>query len=171
MDNHFQTISMNMFVDFEKSFGNYMVDIDGMCTFKKCLSLFLSASIDFWKWIFWGNVFLDVYQQISTLPLGYNHPELVEFARSDPMIVILYMLAGSILIDYPRHRPCLELPSELSPDLISPMRLRRLWSLLLRKGSRTARLCSVEPQPMSMPSSRPSFGNCFVHITNSSSTF
>ena len=83
------------------------------------------------------------------------------------MIVSLYILVRSTLIDYLRRRPCLELPSELSPDLISPMRLRRLWSLSLRRDSRTARLCSVEPRLMSMPSSRPSFGNCLVHMNNS----
>lgn len=52
------TKGMSYFVDFEKSIGNYIVDAD-------------------------GNVLLDVFQQIASVPLGYNHPALVK-ALQDP---------------------------------------------------------------------------------------
>ncbi|EDO34279.1 predicted protein [Nematostella vectensis] len=52
---------MKYFVDFEKSKGNYVVDAD-------------------------GNVMLDVYQQIASIPLGYNHPALLK-AMQDPEIL------------------------------------------------------------------------------------
>lgn len=45
------TKGLSYFVDFDKSKGNYIVDAD-------------------------GNILLDVFQQIASIPLGYNHPAL-----------------------------------------------------------------------------------------------
>ncbi|VDM75667.1 unnamed protein product [Strongylus vulgaris] len=76
MDPLHQTTSVRMFVDFEKSFGNYVVDAD-------------------------GNTMLDVYTQISSLPLGYNHPDLVKVASSPNFITSL--VSRPALGSFPRN--------------------------------------------------------------------
>lgn len=51
-------------VDYAKSKGNYIVDVD-------------------------GNKYLDVYSQIASIPVGYNNETLIEAAKSPEMISAL----------------------------------------------------------------------------------
>jgi len=51
LDQILQTGTVHFFVDYESSQGNYVVDAD-------------------------GNVMLDLYCQIASLALGYNHPAI-----------------------------------------------------------------------------------------------
>jgi 4-aminobutyrate aminotransferase/(S)-3-amino-2-methylpropionate transaminase len=67
---------VNVFIDFERSSGVYAVDVD-------------------------GNRLLDVYGQIASLPLGYNHPDITA-ALTNPYNT--HLLA---------NRPCLH----VSPPL------------------------------------------------------
>ncbi|KAK3901048.1 hypothetical protein C8A05DRAFT_16718 [Staphylotrichum tortipilum] len=61
LDKVFDTRSLNMLTDYSKSAGNYIVDAD-------------------------GNVLLDVYAQIASIPVGYNNPSLRKVAQTDEMI-------------------------------------------------------------------------------------
>nr|CAD2172161.1 unnamed protein product [Meloidogyne enterolobii] len=75
METIHQATSVKFFADYEKSFGNYLVDAD-------------------------GNNLLDVYTQISSLPLGYNHPELIETARENRFLTC--SVSRPALGGYPR---------------------------------------------------------------------
>jgi len=55
--------SVQFFANFDKSIGNYLVDAD-------------------------GNRMLDMFGQIASMPLGYNHPRMVEM-MADPEVVSL----------------------------------------------------------------------------------
>ncbi|OAA64921.1 4-aminobutyrate aminotransferase [Cordyceps fumosorosea ARSEF 2679] len=56
----FDTRSMNFVADYDKCHGNYIVDHD-------------------------GNVLLDAFAQIASIPLGYNNPHLLEVADTPEM--------------------------------------------------------------------------------------
>ncbi|KAI9915001.1 hypothetical protein PsorP6_007762 [Peronosclerospora sorghi] len=95
------TSAINFFADYVASKGNYLVDID-------------------------GNRFLDVYGQIASLPIGYNHPKILE-AMSDK--VNLAVLA---------QRPCLSVfpPADWVDSInetllkVAPKRLKDVNTLM-----------------------------------------
>jgi 4-aminobutyrate aminotransferase/(S)-3-amino-2-methylpropionate transaminase len=72
----FDTRSINMLTNFKESRGNYIADLD-------------------------GNVFLDVYAQIASIPVGYNNPELLKVAASEEMMSAL--VNRPALGNFPQH--------------------------------------------------------------------
>ncbi|CAK8671881.1 4-aminobutyrate aminotransferase, mitochondrial-like [Clavelina lepadiformis] len=72
------TRAVSLFCDFEKSKINYLVDAD-------------------------GNKLLDCFQQISSLPLGYNHPAILERSIQSAAIMANRPALGSFPSkDFPR---------------------------------------------------------------------
>uniref|UniRef100_A0A915M1D8 Uncharacterized protein n=1 Tax=Meloidogyne javanica TaxID=6303 RepID=A0A915M1D8_MELJA len=99
METIHQATSVKFFADYEKSFGNYLVDAD-------------------------GNNLLDVYTQISSLPLGYNHPELIETARENRFLVVSRPALGG----YPRTDFVQTLKNSLGQ--VAPKGLRHVQAML-----------------------------------------
>ncbi|CAL3964541.1 unnamed protein product [Diplocarpon coronariae] len=76
LDMSFDTRSLNMLANYEQSFGNYIKDLD-------------------------GNVLLDVYAQIASIPVGYSNPALRAAASSEQMISAL--INRPALGNFPQH--------------------------------------------------------------------
>jgi 4-aminobutyrate aminotransferase/(S)-3-amino-2-methylpropionate transaminase len=72
----FDTRSVNMLADYTKSRGNYIADQD-------------------------GNVLLDVYSQIASIPVGYNNPHLIATMQSPAVVSAL--VNRPALGNFPQH--------------------------------------------------------------------
>ena len=76
LDKVFETRSLNMMANYQNSFGNYIADLD-------------------------GNVLLDVYAQIASIPVGYSNPSLLLAATSPDMASAL--INRPALGNFPQH--------------------------------------------------------------------
>lgn len=72
----FDTRSLNMMTNYQQSYGNYIADLD-------------------------GNVLLDVYAQIASIPVGYNNPALLLAATSPEMASAI--INRPALGNFPQH--------------------------------------------------------------------
>eukprot|EP00397_Hematodinium_sp_SG-2012_P015541 GEMP01015828.1.p1 GENE.GEMP01015828.1~~GEMP01015828.1.p1 ORF type:complete len:506 (+),score=89.78 GEMP01015828.1:101-1618(+) len=71
--------SVQFFCDFDKSLGNYLVDAD-------------------------GNRVLDLFGQIASVPVGYNHPRLIKL-MADPEVVSLTVNRSALGMMPPMNWP------------------------------------------------------------------
>ena len=72
----FDTKSVGLPANYEKSYGNYLVDLD-------------------------GNVLLDVFAQIASIPIGYSNPVLISAMKEPQMISA--MVNRPALGTFPQH--------------------------------------------------------------------
>ena len=68
--------SVSLPANYQKSHGNYLADLD-------------------------GNVLLDVFAQIASIPLGYNNPVLMKAVKSDSFVSS--MVNRPALASFPQH--------------------------------------------------------------------
>lgn len=76
LDKVFDTRSLNMMANYQHSFGNYIADLD-------------------------GNVLLDVYAQIASIPIGYSNPALLAAATTPEMASAI--INRPALGNFPQH--------------------------------------------------------------------
>ncbi|KAL8997495.1 MAG: hypothetical protein Q9169_003275 [Polycauliona sp. 2 TL-2023] len=76
LDRVFDIRSLNMMANYQNSFGNYIADPD-------------------------GNVLLDVYAQIASIPVGYSNPALLAAAMSPEMASAI--INRPALGNFPQH--------------------------------------------------------------------
>ena len=76
LDRIFDTRSLNMMTNYQNSYGNYIADLD-------------------------GNVLLDVFAQIASIPVGYSNPSLLLAATSPDMASAL--INRPAMGNFPQH--------------------------------------------------------------------
>ncbi|XP_039972809.1 4-aminobutyrate aminotransferase, mitochondrial [Xiphias gladius] len=100
--------AINFFCNYEESRGNYLVDVD-------------------------GNRMLDIYTQISSIPIGYNHPALLKL-MANPNNLSTFV-----------NRPALGiLPPENFPDKLTESLLSVAPSGMTRVQTMACGSCSNE---------------------------
>nr|XP_061805815.1 4-aminobutyrate aminotransferase, mitochondrial-like isoform X3 [Nerophis lumbriciformis] len=100
--------AVNFFCNYEESRGNYLVDVD-------------------------GNRMLDIYTQISSIPIGYNHPALLKLMSNPNNLSTIV------------NRPALGiLPPENFPDKITESLLSVAPSGMSRVQTMACGSCSNE---------------------------
>ena len=76
LDKIFDTRALNMMTNYQNSYGNYIADLD-------------------------GNVLLDVFAQIASIPVGYSNPSLLLAATSPDMASAL--INRPAMGNFPQH--------------------------------------------------------------------
>jgi len=76
LDKVFDTRSLNMMANYQLSIGNYLADLD-------------------------GNIVLDVYAQIASIPVGYSNPSLLKAATTPEMASAI--INRPALGNFPQH--------------------------------------------------------------------
>lgn len=136
-----QASSVQFFADYEKSVGNYIMDID-------------------------GNALLDVYMQISSMPLGYNHPAMLK-ALADPVNQKIIANRPALGVfpgkDWPDKLKKILLHKEIAPPGLSHITTMMCGSCSNENAFKTIFIWYAEKQRNGAPFTKEEMESCMTN--------
>jgi len=97
-----------LFIDYRRSHGSYIVDAD-------------------------GNVMLDMFMQIASVPVGYNHPSFEAVVKGDDLFSTFAHSRSALGVFPPVELPELLEDTFLRPDIVPNKKMRKV--MLMHCGS------------------------------------